>query len=156
MSTSYQCESDEGPTGLAISGPFARVVLERLDTVVPRRRVRMLVDTGAQITHVCRDVLELMEIPSTGRRVPVASPNTEPHWEPVYQVGVWLMVEPKPVRVDPLVVPMARESSSCDGVLGRDFLRHFQLFYDGVAGTAELRSVGDSLSFDDLLGRDPQ
>jgi predicted aspartyl protease len=110
----------------------------------PRRTVRLMVDTGAELSFVARSVavdLGLRQL----RTAEIVGVSQRPEVHPVYAATLFLGINtPTPDIVQiPIEVAAMRENITgvpFNGLLGRVFLRDFELAYSGRDHTFALSS----------------
>lgn len=122
---------------LSTDGPL--VTVEVADPDRPQAEAhaaRLLVDTGAELSVIPRDILDALGCPPTreveiGGVVPGASMRC-PVFEVILHVaGAALEVE---------VAAALRDANSIDGILGRDVLAFLSFTYDGPRGVFTLEA----------------
>lgn len=103
-----------------------------------------MLDTGAESTLVEQALADQLGLQPT-RFVPVVGVSAKPERCPVYPLGITIKfadVENLQAELtfaaDVIGMP-AMAGSLHRGLLGRDFLRHFEMLYDGPHGLVELR-----------------
>jgi len=94
------------------------------------RNIRLLIDTGASMTILTPDVLEQHGISyqNTGRSGVFNTANG-PVKAPIYRLNSLLVGDWQVNRLEIAVLDLS-SSSDIDGLLGMNFLRHFQFFID--------------------------
>lgn len=147
------------PAGLIAIGPLVAVRFELDPREAGVRQARgdqlpepvvgkVMVDTGAQGTHVFDSIpqhFELMPI----RLVPVIGENRKPEDRPVYRMALVLQMADRSGKIveakfaaDMIGAPGTFELPGFPervvGLLGRDFLAHFDLHYHGPTGEFEI------------------
>ena len=141
------------PGALVIVGPLVNVVLAVPESVgramlalgrePPRVDVKLLIDTGAQITSVHDEVAAQLGLPPI-RMAPMVGVSGKPEDYPVYRMVVLIAVADATgkgiigLETDVVGVPASAGHAEMKGLLGRDFLRHLRLVYDGPTATFEL------------------
>jgi len=140
--------------GLRQSGPLVMVDLlphpaaQRALAAAGRparpRRATMLVDTGAQGTMVEYHVAEALGVRAV-RHEQVIGVSQKPEQCPVYPLQIEIALNHGPggprawrCALDTFGMAASKMDSDLVGFLGRDFLAHFRLVYDGRGGTVEL------------------
>lgn len=115
---------------LRVDGPI--VDAELADPKYPQGtivRVRMLVDTGAELSVVPRDVIDALGLPRT-REIEIAGVVPRAFaWCPVFRVV--LHVGGGAFDVEVAALPRDEVSG---GIIGRDVLSHLVFTYDGPRG----------------------
>ena len=110
---------------------------------MPTATIKMLVDTGADRTVIQRLIAEGMGL-SPIRFDPMVGVNQKTELYPVFMVSMQFCVEDDRTKahtlfdadvigMDPPPIPKPYA-----GLIGRDFLRHFHLIYNGPKGKVEL------------------
>ena len=135
------------PTGMQLIGPIIAVSISAMGAqgapAAGARRLpaRLMIDTGAQLTVINDDVLQNLGI-NPVRFIKVTGVSQQPEDRPVYFVNIHLGMSDSAGRVhemtfssqvvggSPPVTPQQHV-----GLLGRDFLQHARLIYDGPKGT---------------------
>ena len=141
------------PELLVLVGPLVNVVLALPDAAraafaasgqaAPQTTVKLLIDTGAQVTSVHDDVARGLGLPPI-RLAPVVGVSGKSEDYPVYRLKVLIAVEDAfskamiGIESDIIGMPASSHHADMRGVLGRDFLRHVRLVYDGPNATFEL------------------
>jgi hypothetical protein len=139
--------SAPGPYGLAQHGPVVVVRIAphpALGLSIPPVDVKMMVDTGADMTCVHSDIPKAMGLTPVRYR-PIVGVSGKPEQYPVYLMGVTISMSEEPstplthITFQSQIVGMpAMHKSSVQGLLGRDFLHGFQFIYDGPTGLFEI------------------
>ncbi len=145
MALRYEGYFPPAPHGLALRGPLIDVQIghatdyvgmeDRQPLVFPAHR--MLIDTGAAFTLLDENIcLDLGFGPH--RFQEVIGVDQRPHERPVFRLTIGLTMQDevgraKFVRFAEDIVGMPRpvRDEGYIGLLGRDFLRHFEFIYDG-------------------------
>jgi clan AA aspartic protease (TIGR02281 family) len=96
----------------------------------PGRNIRLLIDTGASVTILTPDVLEQQDIgyQDTGR-YRVFNTANGPVRTPIYKLDSLTVGEWKVNQLEIGVLDL-RGGTDVDGLLGMNFLRHFQFYID--------------------------
>ncbi len=137
------------PQGLVNAGPLVGVELSahpRVDNVSPILGVKLMVDTGAQKTVIHDEIaVKLGLVPL--RFESIVGVSGKPEDCPVYRmqmrlkmanhVGVEAQID---FATDVVGAPLLKQGFDCVGLIGRDFLKHVKLVYDGPNGCFEIRS----------------
>jgi hypothetical protein len=147
----HVCDCDS-PEVLVRVGPLVEVTFLPHSSVrdsfvasgdMPQTTVKMLVDTGADRTVVERRIAEGMGL-SPIRFHPMVGVNQKPELYPVFLISLQFCVEDDHGKVhthfDAEVIGMNPPpvSKPYAGLIGRDFLRHFHVIYNGPKGKVEL------------------
>ena len=105
-------------------------------TIAPRKRVKMLVDTGANISGLDRDLIDMLQLPLYSEKTfvdgagGIASLNR-------YRCVIYLDIFKQ--KALPLDILEGRfENSPYDGIIGRDVLRFCTMHYDGPSNCFRL------------------
>lgn len=122
------------PHRLRIEGPVVDAQLSEAGGLAAER-VRLMVDTGADVTIVSRRVADRLGLVRT-RMDRVRGATGMAARAPVYRVHLAIDLVATTFDVD--VLALVREDDDCDGLLGRDVLAHLRFIYDGPRGTFEL------------------
>ena len=134
-----------GPLVSVIVTPSAAVmkVLAESGKTAAQARVHLLIDTGAELTSIHDDVIQTLGVQPV-RMQSIGGVSGKPEDYPVYRlmlhIGVTDGTRSTSLAVAADVVGMPPSSTHPDmrGLIGRDFLRHFRLVYDGPSGGFEL------------------
>lgn len=139
-SRSFQYPS---PRQLAYAGPVVDVAISSGRTRSPVIKGKALIDTGASVTFVTREVIERAGLPILRTAPPISFSTVnddESQRSPVYaaQVSVVGLPEAQITRC------YRAESVPGDAIalLGRDLLRRGTLLYDGLRGRITLTHNG--------------
>lgn len=138
------------PLGLVKAGPLVQVSLSPhpsiADTLrargrpVPQLSVKMMVDTGAELTVVERrlaDDLGLVPV----RFIPMIGVSQKPELSPVYRMSLTLRMSDAlgsavdlRFSTDMVGMPSPPQPAEHRGLIGRDFLMHVRFVYHGPTG----------------------
>lgn len=146
------------PQGLVRTGPLVEVqlsphqsiaaILQKQGKPVPGLTTKMMVDTGAHSTLVSQALVSKLGVQPI-RFTPVTGVSGKPENYPVYPLSLAIKFGSGGTgallsfNADVIGMP-SMLGGETGGLLGRDFLLHFELFYDGPNGFIELR-VPDGL-----------
>lgn len=145
------------PLGLVQFGPLIEVVLSPHPIAAEKivaaggkpisLRTKLMIDTGAQKTVVENVIAESLKIPPI-RHVPMVGVSQKPEMCPLYMMSIGFLMgdgtNTEALMFSSEVVGMNTPPSRTEhcGLLGRDFLAHFRLVYDGPSGMFEVHKVG--------------
>jgi predicted aspartyl protease len=106
---------------------------------VPQGSAKMMIDTGAECTVIDDQIaIQLGLVPIRTRMI--IGVSQKPEKRPVYKMGIGIMManggKEKKILFQSEVVgaPAKKVNREEVGLLGRDFLSHFRLSYNGPAG----------------------
>lgn len=147
------------PFGLIALGPLVKVRFHLDPIEAPIRQARgdvvpsaiggmVMVDTGAQGTHVFESVPRHLGLTPI-RYVPVIGVNRQPEDRPVYRMALVIQMADRQGKIvdatfaaDMISAPGTFELPAYPerviGLLGRDFLAHFDFHYHGTTGQFEI------------------
>ena len=142
------------PNGLINTGPCVAVILSPGEVsaqallangkTVPAVSALLMIDTGAQLTCIDQALATGMGLRPM-RFSPVVGVSGVANDFPVYRMGITIaMADASGTQMqicysaDVVGMPTPSQHSQHRGLLGRDFLRHFKLIYDGSRGEFEL------------------
>ncbi|GEM_PF-897985 len=117
--------------------------LKREGKDVPSRRIRALIDTGAESTSISQKELDAIGLISRNVRNMIAS-SGEKRVSPAFDITLELEYGGKD---DFVVFPFEVAALDLDEIgvyalIGRDVLRHFKLTYNGPEGAYKLEFIG--------------
>ena len=131
------------PVALINGGAQTEVHVGNVRSLAPLRRLRALVDTGAQLAYYI-DVATAKEIglrEIEGIRVPTSSAAGVEE-TPVYSAQVRIPALGVSARAVPVYsFDIRRMGVSFDFILGREFLRRFTMSYDGATGSVRVEAA---------------
>jgi len=138
------------PDGLVALGPLVSVTLApspamRLPGLpVPRTQVSMMIDTGAQSTVIEDRIAVAMGLTPT-RQQSMVGVSGVPELCPVYPVVITIgfadgsgNTAAADFMCDAIGMNAPPHQTAHQGLIGRDFLKHFELHYNGPAGTFDV------------------
>lgn len=121
----------------------ARDEMEMRGEIPPHRVVHLQVDTGANMSILEVGVAAALGLEAI-RYAPLVAVSHRPVPSPVFRAELRIGFENGSPQVVPIPftfagVPQTFDGAHFQGLLGRDFLRSYDLLYQGAAGRFELR-----------------
>lgn len=148
-----------GWAGLVANGPIVEVTLShalpalaesKIAAPIGAAVVRVMVDTGARFTCVEDRITNSLGLKPIRYR-PIRGVSQETQMCPVYRMSLTIgMADPRGTArqvtwtSEVVGVPSPPSPAEHVGLLGRDFLRHVRLVYEGAEGTFQLQSKDDT------------
>lgn len=125
---------------LRVEGPLVDAQLSDPGGPLGPERVRLIIDTGADMTVMSRRIIDRPGMVRT-RVDGVLGATGAAVRAPVYRVH--LAIDMLGTTFDLDVVALVRDEGECDGLLGRDVLAHLRFVYDGPAGVFTLATPSE-------------
>ena len=138
------------PDALVALGPLVSVTLTPSPTMlvhgypVPRASIMMMIDTGAQSTVIEDRIAVAMGLVPT-RQQNMVGVSGKPELCPVYPIVITIgfadgsgNMATADFGCDAIGMNSPPHQTAHQGLIGRDFLKHFELHYNGPTGTFDV------------------